>query len=333
MNSLSSLLSFGTDSSSQLPPVSTYVAVTDTLASSGSFIPISLARTMLLASTRSSNGIGLDPGEGSGTRSSAEETPAVVVWLGCDGSGEAHWRTLLRKAGVNAQAQTRLKYIDAVEFLLASNETGLKDLLEATRSALQSNTTRASTQSVGPARALVVVDNLSTMAWSLPIAPSKVTHQLSRWIRALRAVVEENDAALCTVQHASATSLYADANAQDSTDDDLLRHLLSSAEPDVWVEIRGLRSGRAKDCDGEIVIRPLLRPQLSLAHSRQGGNEGQALSAFALPNLSVPPRAFLFRIGLDPTARLAASSSSRVGQVEDWKGIQLWARGMMQGSL
>ncbi|CAD6915910.1 unnamed protein product [Tilletia controversa] len=330
MNSLSSLLSFGSDASSPLPPVSAYIAVTDTLASSGSFIPISLARTMLLTASRGSSSAGM-MGTASSSSSVEDESPGMVVWVGCDGSGEVHWRTLLRKAGINAQAQTRLKYIDTAEILLHSNETGLKELLEAVRSSLGSNVTQpADTRSVLPARALVVVDDITTLAWSLASDAAKIADRLSRWIRALRIVIEENGAALCTLQHASATSLYADVNAQDTTDDDLLRHLVTSAGPDMWVEIRGLRSGRAKDCDGEIVIRPMLRPQLGLTLSRQGGTGTRhELSAFALPNLPIPPRPFLFRVGADPTARLVASGSSRVGQVEDWKGVQLWARGMM----
>ncbi|KAE8202493.1 hypothetical protein CF335_g3398, partial [Tilletia laevis] len=237
--------------------------------------------------------------------------------------------------GVNAQAQTRLKCIDAADFLFTADEAGLKELLGAVQSALGSNAAQTiDTRRAVPARALVVVDDLSTLSWSISGGTEETADQLSRWIRALRIVVEQNNAALCTLQHASATSLYADVNAQDATDESLLRHLLTSTEPDVWVEIRGLRSGRAKDCDGEIVIRPMLCPQLALTLSRQGGGGGggeerQSFSAFALPNLPLPPRPFLFRVGVDPSARLAVSDSSRVGRVENWKGVQLWARGMM----
>ncbi|KAE8261349.1 hypothetical protein A4X03_0g3331, partial [Tilletia caries] len=225
--------------------------------------------------------------------------------------------------------------VAAPDFLFTADEAGLKELLGAVQSALGSNAAQTiDTRRAVPARALVVVDDLSTLSWSISGGTEETADQLSRWIRALRIVVEQNNAALCTLQHASATSLYADVNAQDATDESLLRHLLTSTEPDVWVEIRGLRSGRAKDCDGEIVIRPMLCPQLALTLSRQGGGGGggeerQSFSAFALPNLPLPPRPFLFRVGVDPSARLAVSDSSRVGRVENWKGVQLWARGMM----
>ncbi|KAK0539045.1 hypothetical protein OC834_000203 [Tilletia horrida] len=355
MNSLSSLLSFGPEgSSSSIPPVSAYVAVTDTLASSGSFLAIYLARTMILTAMRRTQ----EQRQG--------QIPPAVVWVGCEGSGEAHWRTLLRKAGVNAHAQARLKYLDAAEILLnSSTSSGLKDALSSIRSALSSPSADGPSRS-GPARTLVVIDDLSALLWTLPSeGPSSSAHVLSRWLRALRLAVEEHGAALCTLQHASATALYADTNSQDTTDDALLRIVLGSAEPDVWVEVRGLRSGRARDCDGEIIIRPLVRPQLALLaarKTREGDKTGSGplinlttaeaeddeddLSAFALPHLSMPPRPLLFRVGADAAGRIAgggeggaagggpgAAGQPGQGLVEEWRGVQLWARGMMRGFL
>ncbi|CAD6961368.1 unnamed protein product [Tilletia caries] len=150
MNSLSSLLSFESYASSPFLPASAYIAVSDTLASSGSFIPISLARTALLNAARA-------------------------------------------------------------DFLFTADEAGLKELLGAVQSALGSNAAQTiDTRRAVPARALVVVDDLSTLSWSISGGTEETADQLSRWIRALRIVVEQNNAALCTLQHASATSLYAD---------------------------------------------------------------------------------------------------------------------------
>ncbi|KAK0537121.1 hypothetical protein OC842_001734 [Tilletia horrida] len=340
MNSLSSLLSFGPEgSSSSIPPVSAYVAVTDTLASSGSFLAIYLARTMILTAMRRTQ----EQRQG--------QIPPAVVWVGCEGSGEAHWRTLLRKAGVNAHAQARLKYLDAAEILLnSSTSSGLKDALSSIRSALSSPSADGPSRD-GPARTLVVIDDLSALLWTLPSeGPSSSAH---------------HGAALCTLQHGSATALYADTNSQDTADDALLRLVLGSAEPDVWVEVRGLRSGRARDCDGEIIIRPLVRPQLALLAARntcEGDKTGSGplinlttaeaeddeddLSAFALPHLSMPPRPLLFRVGADAAGRIAgggeggaagggpgAAGQPGQGLVEEWRGVQLWARGMMRGFL
>ncbi|CAD6891367.1 unnamed protein product [Tilletia caries] len=233
MNSLSSLLSFESYASSPFLPASAYIAVSDTLASSGSFIPISLARTALLNAARGSSSIGTGCPS---TSTSANESAVAVVWVGCCGSGEVHWKTLLRKAVSLSisNAHPSQRCIDAADFLFTADEAGLKELLGAVQSALGSNAAQTiDTRRAVPARALVVVDDLSTLSWSISGGTEETADQLSRWIRALRIVVEQNNAALCTLQHASATSLYADVNAQDATDESLLRHLLTSTEPDV----------------------------------------------------------------------------------------------------
>jgi len=353
MNSLSDLLSFGPDGGSRLPPSSAYVAVTDTLAASGTFVPIYLARTMLLTAARATQ-------HSTGATERVRDSPAVL-WLGCDASGESHVRTLLRKAGVNAQAQSRLRFIDAAEVCLscASSRTkeGLQSLLDLVPSSLPEPDATGSSKLANhaPAKTLVIVDDLSALSWICPSpslgAGNDAAHLLSRWVRALRILAEKHSAALCTLQHASSTSLYADTSAQDAGDEALLQHLLASLDPDVWIEIRGLRSGRARDCDGEILIRPLTRPQLGLTESRQSSTSsslharGTSIHAsFALPNLALPPRPLLFRVGAgsDPSSRWHASGSSVAGeaaskngitQVDDWKGVQLWARGMMRGFL
>ncbi|KAK0570284.1 hypothetical protein OC861_000027 [Tilletia horrida] len=365
MTSLSNLLSFGPGGGSALPPSSAYIAVTDTLASSGAFVAVNLARTLLLtaakvrdAETRITTS--------TSTTTQAPSTIPVVIWLGCEGSGESHWRTLLRKAvsirnvakefqawdkndakhssamqGVNANAQQGLHFIDAASIVLGSKDSsGLKLILEAVKVALAQNPGQPATTVPSNAGVAVIIDDLTALSWILAPGSGDPAFQLSRWLRAIRLLLEQKHGALCTIQHSSATDVYSDSTAHDTVDDALLRLVLTTAEPDVWVEIRGLRSGRAKDCDGELVIRPLLRPQLaSLPGAGESLDDAQdhvVSSAFSLPNVSIPPRPLLFRLGPDPTSRISETMASSYGgsqRVDDWRGVQLWPRGMMRGFL
>ncbi|KAK0553285.1 hypothetical protein OC845_001285 [Tilletia horrida] len=216
MTSLSNLLSFGPGGGSALPPSSAYIAVTDTLASSGAFVAVNLARTLLLtaakvrdAETRITTS--------TSTTTQAPSTIPVVIWLGCEGSGESHWRTLLRKAvsirnvakefqawdkndakhssamqGVNANAQQGLHFIDAASIVLGSKDSsGLKLILEAVKVALAQNPGQPATTVPSNAGVAVIIDDLTALSWILAPGSGDPAFQLSRWLRAIRLLLEQ----------------------------------------------------------------------------------------------------------------------------------------------
>lgn len=136
--------------------------------------------------------------------------------------------------------------------------------------------------------------------------------------------------------HADATSC-SKTGASDPTDESLLASLLQKA--DVWVEIKELSSGRARDCDGEITIHPLVRPSLArtlpASNQTHASQQGQArgvppLQAFAVET-PCPSRskAVLYRIA--PDGQSAALGGGSVGS--NTGRVQVWARGTGRGFL
>lgn len=136
--------------------------------------------------------------------------------------------------------------------------------------------------------------------------------------------------------HADATSCSKNG-ASDPVDESLVHALLQKA--DVWVEVKELASGRARDCDGEITVHPLVRPALArtLPSLRPSSQDVQPhsrdippLQAFAIetpcPNRS---KAVLYRIA--PDGQSAALGGASVGS--NTGRVQVWARGTGRGFL
>lgn len=133
--------------------------------------------------------------------------------------------------------------------------------------------------------------------------------------------------------HADATSC-SKTGASDPVDESLLTSLLEKA--DVWVEVKELASGRARDCDGQITVHPLIRPSLARALPTSTRDQQSTLrdipplQAFAIetpcPNRS---KAVLYRIA--PDGQSAALGGASVGS--NTGRVQVWARGTGRGFL
>lgn len=71
-----------------------------------------------------------------------------------------------------------------------------------------------------------------------------------------RPLCSQHSAVLITSMHADASSATATGGANDTTDEILLRALARTS--DLWIEVRELSSGRARDCSGEVSQRLFL---------------------------------------------------------------------------
>ncbi|PWN23226.1 hypothetical protein BCV69DRAFT_112523 [Microstroma glucosiphilum] len=245
---LTSLLSFPSSSSAPLlPPTGTQVLVTDTLACPAAVLLVHFARSALLESTAA---------------------PTPVIWLGCDGQGLPHWSSICRKVGLNLQmmmSKGLFTYIDATEVVCQEDEefsgdSPLKRLYSTLKQQLERVTQlappRVSTVANGAhaasssPKAVVIVDDISSLAWTLPSLPSMhevnaAARSAGRWAVALRTLCSNHSASLITLQHSRA----------DSLSTQLFARLFRSSS--LWIEVKELSSGRARDCTGEIAVHPL----------------------------------------------------------------------------
>lgn len=186
---LSSLLSFSSSVGAPLlPPKGTQVLVTDTIACPAAVLLVHFARSALLESPAA---------------------PTPVIWLGCDGQGLPHWASICRKVGLNLQTMISkglFTYIDATEVLCqeeeeAGGEEPLKILYSTLKQQLDSVARSAPSQKPSVAngahaassspQAIVIVDDISSLAWTLPSTPSMhevnaAARSTGRWAVALR---------------------------------------------------------------------------------------------------------------------------------------------------
>ncbi|KAN0066415.1 hypothetical protein ACQY0O_000509 [Thecaphora frezii] len=369
MPHLDSLLSFplprspsASSSRTPIPPVSSHIVVTDTLDSPAAFVLVHFLRAALGSNRLRSTSTSQDKGK-------ARAVDRHVVWLSCDAIGLGHWRNVVRRSGIHLDAEIaagRFRYTDAsahaVQQELGDTRTqpsasssappkSLKRLYDLIAEQLQ-HIRQLQSQQAGEdpssdssweADILIVVDDLSALAWSLePVdhlgRPVDVALQVSRWIRALHTLATKSHACLVTLQHADATSLSkssSTSSATDAVDESLFRSLCRMA--DVWIEVKELGSGRARDCDGEIAVHPLVRPSLA---SSQDGDEGATQSDGAEPPLAAfaldtpcPSRskAMLYRIA--PDGQTATSGAGAGGIGNSTGRVQVWARGTGRGFL
>ncbi|EPQ32026.1 uncharacterized protein PFL1_00224 [Pseudozyma flocculosa PF-1] len=356
-----------------IPPATSHILVTDTLDSPASFVLVHFLRAALSAHRSSSQ----NAAASATAKGKARATEKHIVWLGCDASGLGHWKNLVRRSGVQLDAEIskgRFRHIDAASALLADHTEdapsrpgpsapppkGLKTLYDSIAAQLRQIRLQRQQESqaqdrVGDdagdaqlawqAETLIVIDDLSALAWSLETVdslgrPVDVALHVAKWIRALRALAAKHKACLLTLQHADATSVAKTSSssntASDAIDESIFRSLCKTA--DVWIEVKELGSGRARDCDGEITVHPLVRSSLAPDWTHQSNedlSEGfedgtPPLAAFAIET-PCPSRAkaMLYRIAHD--GQTATSGASGTGTSTG--RVQLWARGTGRGFL
>ena len=166
-------------------------------------------------------------------------------------------------------------------------------LLDAVNDALRPS------DAAGTAAALVIIDDLSALAWCFS--------NVIPWVTSLRSICAEKHAALVSLFHADATSAVTQGMALDATDDELLRSMLHTA--DIWVSVKQLARGRAADCDGEIAVHQLARP-VAAEHT-------PALENFRLARSYGAANPCLYRVA--------------PGTLGSRPSVRIWARGTGQG--
>ncbi|GAC73401.1 hypothetical protein PANT_9c00099 [Moesziomyces antarcticus T-34] len=362
MPNLDSLLSFptpGAGSSSgptrtPIPPRSSHILVTDTTDAPALFVLMHFLRAS--HAHNKTLRLGTDAANSKGKAKARTK----LIWLGCTSEGVVHLKNVARKSGVHLDeetAQGTFKFIDAAAEVY--DAPGIES--SAAALSLQGDTSRAHkafkriydqvarelssasdgdnqlSQSGWASRNIIVVDDLTALAWGADSIdtrgyPANVGQQASQWLGALTALATKNDASVVTLMHADATSC-SKHGASDPVDECLLSSLLQTA--DVWVEVKELASGRARDCDGEITVHPLVRPSLaqtlasSASHAEQH-REVPPLQAFAVETpCPTRAKAVLYRIAPDgqSAALGGATTGSNTGRV------QVWPRGTGRGFL
>ncbi|PWN50898.1 hypothetical protein IE53DRAFT_386787 [Violaceomyces palustris] len=221
------------------------------------------------------------------------------------------------------------------------------DHFDNLRSSSTATDTTASCRDDNPweARNLVILDDLSALSWSLDATDSNgrelnTAAQVCQWVRAVRGVCAKTSSSFITLLHADATSASrtpssstSGPGASDFSDETLFRSQIELA--DVWIEVKSLTSGRARDCDGEICVHGLVRPSLAVApstterdRSQEDANHGcvPPIQAFAIDTpCAGRARAMLYRIAPDGIG--PGGPGSGAGRV------QVWARGTGRGFL
>lgn len=375
MPNLDSILSFpASDSGSAgpssaakrtpIPPRSSHILVTDTIDSPALFVLTHFLRAFhaVNKSNRSANTSAHTDAKGKG------RAHTKVIWLGCSSDGRAHLNNVARKSAVHLDQETRdgaFSYIDAgaeapaplendnvadavasmhVSDVESTAEQVLHRLYSNVAEQLQDPSSIAHQQSLESdwaSKALIVVDDLTALAWALDPHdtfghPVDAARLLNNWLTALTLLATNNHASVITLMHSDATSSSKNG-ASDRIDESLFSTLLQRA--DVWIEVKELASGRARDCDGEITVHPLVRPSLarSIAASK-GSKIGRdpvprdvpPLQAFAIET-PCPSRAKAVLYRIAPDGQSAALGGASVGS--NTGRVQIWARGTGRGFL
>ncbi|PWZ02855.1 hypothetical protein BCV70DRAFT_197117 [Testicularia cyperi] len=355
MPNLDSLLSFPLDDAgpsrsaserTPIPPASSHIVVTDTIDAPAFFVLVHFLRASH-AANKSARQVDI--------KGKSRAKDVKVVWIGCSGDGVVHLKHVARKSGIQIDSETQrgaFAYIDAASIALSTSvvQTGQEELIDvdnATRphpilgqlyTQVERELVRETSEEASwSSETLVIIDDLSALSWSLDHTdvfgrPVDVARQICTWTKALNSLVTKHRASLVTLLHADASSI-GKHEASDSVEESVLRSLLRTA--DVWIEVKELGSGRARDCDGEITVHPLVRP--SLAHSLKttprdpsAASHFPPLQAFAVET-PCPSRskAVLYRIA--PDGQSAATAG--VGAGTSTSRVQVWARGTGRGFL
>ncbi|CAO1630961.1 unnamed protein product [Parajaminaea phylloscopi] len=234
---ISALLSFP-GGSNALPAGSTAL-VTDTIGSPALFVLVFFLQSFL-AEQRPTQ--------------TQPDGDARVVWVGCNGDGRNHLTSVARKAGVNLNqlhTKGRFFHLDAAREVLATNASDSNGL-EVTYKAIQEIV-----EAEHKGRVLVIVDDLSSLMWSVEAPHTGSTlhgvdataRQVDIWLASIQKLVSRHDGALAVLQHQTSSLAF------DESSTHLFNRLMRRA--DLWVEVKELSSGRARDCAGEISVHAL----------------------------------------------------------------------------
>ncbi|KAF6766785.1 hypothetical protein PSEUBRA_000179 [Kalmanozyma brasiliensis GHG001] len=362
MPNLGTLLSFpsnngaGPSSTKQrtpIPPCSSHILVTDTIDSPALFVLVHFLRAANVINKASRSTLPPAIADRKGKR----KAHTKVIWLGCNSDGLVHLKNITRKSAVHLDEEIRdgaFCWIDssAAEESLAGGvaamnvqeagsaaEQALRKLYVRIAEQLQDAAPTEDQEADWTSRSLVVIDDLTALAWSLdPHDPSgqpiDVARLLTTWLSSVTSLATKYHASVITLMHSDATSSSKNG-ASDPVDECLFNNVLQRA--DVWVEVKELASGRARDCDGEITVHPLVRPSLARAlpasnraPPAKGPTATPPLQAFAIetpcPNRA---KAMLYRIA--PDGQSAALGGASVGS--NTGRVQVWARGTGRGFL
>lgn len=362
MPNLDTLLSFpsingaGPSSTAQrtpIPPRSSHILVTDTIDSPALFV--------LVHFLRAANAINKARRPTSSStiadRKGKARAHTKVIWLGCNSDGITHLKNIARKSAVHLDEEVRdgaFCWIDSSseEGSLAGGvaamdiqepgsaaERALRGLYGRIAEQLRDTAPTEDLEADWSSRSLVLIDDLTALAWPLDPndsygQPVDVPRLLTTWLSSVTTLAAKHNASVITLMHSDATSSSKNG-ASDPVDECLFNNLLQRA--DVWVEVKELASGRARDCDGEITVHPLVRPSLARAlpasHRASTAQQPTAtppLQAFAIetpcPNRA---KAMLYRIA--PDGQSAALGGASVGS--NTGRVQVWARGTGRGFL
>ncbi|SJX60198.1 uncharacterized protein SRS1_11512 [Sporisorium reilianum f. sp. reilianum] len=364
MPNLDSLLSFPAGSSAgpssaaertSIPPRSSHILVTDTIDSPALFV--------LTHFLRASNAVNKLHRSARSDIKGKARAHTKVVWLGCGSDGSVHLKNVARKSAVHLDEGMRdgsFAFVDAnAEALVSVSgdditdavgrmqvrddrpqvERALLQLYSKVADELQRTSPSEGQDSDWTSRVLIVVDDLTALAWALDSndsygQPIDIFRLLTNWLGALTSLAAKNQASIITLMHADATSSSKNG-ASDPVDESLLNTLLQKA--DVWIEVKELASGRARDCDGEITVHPLVRPSLARAlrgshrpAQAAGPRDIPPLQAFAI-DTPCPSRAKAVLYRIAPDGQSAALGGASVGS--NTGRVQIWARGTGRGFL
>lgn len=371
MPNLDTLLSFpasrgaGPSSAAErtpIPPRSSLILVTDTIDSPALFV-----LTHFLRASHSINKSHRTGRVEANVHVKANaKSHTKVIWLGCSSAGYVDLNNVARKSSVHLDQETRdgaFSYIDAGVELFTSFDNdsideavatmhiredashaqqSLQRLYSKVAEQLQDTAVcQQTTSSDWSSRTLIVVDDLSALAWSLDTSDSTahsvdVVRLLSNWHGALTCLATKHQACVISLMHADATSSSKNG-ASDRVDESLFNNLLQKA--DVWIEVKELVSGRARDCDGEITVHPLVRPSLARTMpSPKASVVGQDSDPRHLPPLQAfaietpcPSRAKAVLYRITPDGQNAALGGASIGS--NTGRVQVWARGTGRGFL
>lgn len=199
---LSPVLTFSSGSSDLLP-IGAHVHVTDTLVSTPGMLALAhFAQAALLPRP-----VRRTPVHGGGVPAAVLDR-RNVLWVGCDGQGPAHVHSVLHKAGISPAAlgQSRqggasLVYLDALETCLAAPQGPRGALTGLYRAVEQHIPARADADELDSharddfaADWLVIVDDLSALAWSLSTGssePDSSSREVGLWVAALARLCKE----------------------------------------------------------------------------------------------------------------------------------------------
>lgn len=189
---LSSVLNFSS-AATDLPVGGTHIHTTDTLTSTpGTLVLAHFAQSALLP------------------RPARSPSGAIerrwVLWLGCDAQGQAHMQSVLHKAGLPVPSlmqqstnkdHSSLTYVDALDTILSAGEGKAREALQRLyaqmQQALPQQVERAGQDQDRSADGVVIVDDLSALAWSLATTESEpdVAQEVNLWIAALQHLCRE----------------------------------------------------------------------------------------------------------------------------------------------